>query len=156
LLCHGRTAAIERGSLLLLDEPETHLHPNLISDMMDTLSGLLDATGSIAIIATHSAYIVREVTRAGVKVMTLEDGVLSVDTPRMQTFGASIDTISQFVFSDTNMLHRHQELLKNWVNELDGKLTIREIISQYGSSLNSESLSYIARSLNERREGEPE
>ena len=94
-------AAIETGSLLLFDEPETHLHPKYISQLVDILYSLLKATKSIAIIATHSAYVVREVSRDNVKVLTIEGGELSFSTPRMQTFGASIDTISQFAFGDT-------------------------------------------------------
>lgn len=83
-------AAIETGSLLLLDEPETHLHPKFVTDLIQDLYSLLKATKSIAIIATHSAYVVREVSRENVKVMGVKDGLLSFDTPRMQTFGASI------------------------------------------------------------------
>ena len=43
---------IENGSLLLLDEPETHLHPNFISRFVSLLDSLLAATGSAAIIAS--------------------------------------------------------------------------------------------------------
>ncbi len=85
----------------LSERAETHLHPKYISNLIEVLYSLLKATKSIAIIATHSAYVVREVSRDNVKVMNVEDGLLSFDTPRMQTFGASIDTISQFAFGDT-------------------------------------------------------
>lgn len=54
--------SVEKGCIFLFDEPETHLHPNFISDLMDILHTLLTVTQSAAIIATHSAYIVREST----------------------------------------------------------------------------------------------
>lgn len=52
---------IENGTLVLLDEPETHLHPNFISEFVRVLDRLLKLTGSISVIATHSAYFVREI-----------------------------------------------------------------------------------------------
>ena len=141
-------AAIEKGSLLLLDEPETHLHPKYISDLVEVLYTLLDATKSVAIIATHSAYIVREASRDNVKILSLRDGVLFFDSPRMQTFGASIDTISQFAFGDTNESHHFQKILANWVQSIESDVSLDQIIKEFGEHLNSESLSFIARSLN--------
>lgn len=64
--------AIEQGSLLLFDEPETHLHPNYVSYFVEVLQTLLAATNSAAIVATHSAYVVREVPRHRVRVLTRE------------------------------------------------------------------------------------
>lgn len=145
-------AAIETGSLLLLDEPETHLHPKYISDLIEILYSLLEATKSIAIIATHSAYIVREVSRENVKVLSLEDSILSFDTPRMQTFGASIDTISQFAFGDTNEQHHFQKVLVDWAQSVEPDIGLDGIIKEFGEHLNSESLSFIARSLNQAAE----
>ncbi|MCQ1779414.1 AAA family ATPase [Neorhizobium galegae] len=142
-------AAIETGSLLLFDEPETHLHPNYVSDLMEILYALLKATKSIAIIATHSSYVVREVSRENVKVLSVDDGEVLVDIPRLQTFGASIDTISQFVFGDSNMSHHFEEILRAWAAEFAPKIGLDGIIRQYGPSLNPESLSFIARTIKE-------
>lgn len=147
-------AAIETGSLLLLDEPETHLHPKYISNLIEVLCYLLEATKSIAIIATHSAYIVREASREKVKVLNLKDGILSFDTPRMQTFGASIDTISQFAFGDTNEQHHFQRVLINWAQSVAPEIGLNGIIKDFGEHLNAESLSFIARSLNQTAEND--
>ncbi len=92
---------IENGSFVLMDEPETHLHPNLISEFVELLDYLLEHTGSQAILATHSAYFVREVPKEQVHVFQQqEDGVISIDQPRLRTFGATVDSISQFVFGE--------------------------------------------------------
>lgn len=143
------SAAIEQGSLLLLDEPETHLHPNFVSDLMAILDNLLQSTKSIAIIATHSAYVVRETPRTRVNILTLDGRDIRIDTPRMQTFGATIDSISQFVFGDTTIPHRYQKTLVNWADQTGRELGIDGVIQQYGEELNSESLSFIARRLAE-------
>lgn len=45
---------IDNGTLFIIDEPETHLHPNFIALFTKMINYLLTNTGSIAIIATHS------------------------------------------------------------------------------------------------------
>ncbi len=45
---------IEAGTLVLLDEPENHLHPTFITRLMALLRHVLRSTGSFAVIATHS------------------------------------------------------------------------------------------------------
>lgn len=149
-------AAIEQGSLILLDEPETHLHPNFISNLMEILDNLLQSTGSIAVIATHSAYVVRETPSDRVNVLTLEGRQIRIDRPRMQTFGATIDSISQFVFEDTTISHGFQKTLADWADHTGRELGLDGVIARYGVELNSESLSFIARRLAEPLAAEPE
>ncbi|MCS6208045.1 AAA family ATPase [Shewanella baltica] len=91
---------IENGSFVLLDEPETHMHPNMISDFVELLDYLLEETGSQALIATHSAYFVREVGREQVHVFSSSKSKISIVPPRLRTFGADVESISQFVFNE--------------------------------------------------------
>lgn len=95
---------IENGTLVLLDEPETHLHPNLISEFVLLLNELLTTTGSIAIISTHSAYFVRELPRSQVLVLrstnTDTGKAISCERPRLGTLGSNVGAISHFVFED--------------------------------------------------------
>lgn len=92
---------IENGSLLLLDEPETHLHPNFISRFVALLDSLLEATGSAAIIATHSVYFVREVFREQVTVLSVDnENLVRAQRPKLRTFGADVGAISYFVFGE--------------------------------------------------------
>ncbi len=142
-------AAIEPGCLLLLDEPENHLHPNFVSQAMELLHQMLSATKSVAIIATHSAYVVREAPRQRVHILTLENREITIASPRLQTFGASIDTISQFVFGDTSIDHRYQRTLEQWALTTGRAMGIEEVIAQHGGKLNPESLSLIASTIQE-------
>lgn len=111
---------IENGSLLLLDEPETHLHPNFIARFAELLDRLLELTGSIAIIATHSAYFVREVFQEQVTVLTIdEDQIVQALRPRLKTFGADVGAISYFVFGEDQPSRmaerlRNKLIAKNW------------------------------------------
>lgn len=140
----------ERGCLFLFDEPETHLHPNFVSEFMAILNTVVTATQSVAIIVTHSAYVVREVPSQRVRIFSLEDRKIAVDKPRLQTFGASIDSISQFVFADTSISHQYQETLRTWLDSLGPGISIEAIIEQFGNQMNSETLSYVARLIRNR------
>tara|TARA_B100001063_G_scaffold22730_1_gene17324 strand:- start:1918 stop:3558 length:1641 start_codon:yes stop_codon:yes gene_type:complete len=92
---------IENGSFVLLDEPETHLHPSLISDFINLLDTILEKTGSYAIVATHSPYFVREVSREQVHIFKrLGECNIGIFNPRLKTFGANIGDISHFVFDE--------------------------------------------------------
>lgn len=145
-------ASLRRGCIFLFDEPETHLHPNYISQFFEMLDRLLEQSGSIAMIATHSAYVVREVPRRRVRMITRDpnDETIMIDPPTMQTFGASIDTISQFVFGDVGPKHRFQRVIEQFIDE-NSEATVSQIRRRFGADLNPETLSYIAE-LVERRD----
>tara|TARA_Y100000310_G_C20671381_1_gene810502 strand:- start:564 stop:2243 length:1680 start_codon:yes stop_codon:yes gene_type:complete len=138
---------IENGSLVLLDEPETHLHPNFISDFVRILNRLLVLTGSYSIIATHSAYFVREVPRTQVHVFKQNKTkkVVDIMRPTLKTFGADVGALSYFVFEDeiTNGL---VEDIITALNEQDSDkahLTIKELENE----LSSDVIMYLQRKL---------
>lgn len=140
-------SSIENGSLLLFDEPETHLHPNYVSEFMDVLQDLLERTRSIAVIATHSAYIVREVPRRRVNILRRDEDLVQVDHPRAQTFGLNVDDISRFVFEDGSISHRYEKVLSAWAEEIGSSLSLDELYEQYGQELNPETLAFLARRI---------
>ncbi|PSM13050.1 AAA family ATPase [Stenotrophomonas maltophilia] len=107
---------IENGSLVLLDEPETHLHPNLISSFCSLLEKTLRATGSSAVIATHSAYFVREVFREQVTVINRTGNFTEIVKPRLRTFGADIGAISRFVFGEEDESRLAHQLMRQIVS----------------------------------------
>lgn len=136
---------IENGTLVLLDEPETHLHPNFISKFVRILDRLLKLTGSVAVIATHSAYFVREVPRTQVLVFKEgQDGQINIQNPRLKTFGADVGAISYFVFEDeiTNALV--EDILEQFPNGLDDK---RKLLSELEGELSADVVMYLRRKL---------
>jgi len=60
---------IDENSLLLFDEPETHLHPNMIFKLIKVLYQLLDDNNSYLIIATHSPIILQQIPAKYVNVL---------------------------------------------------------------------------------------
>lgn len=129
---------IENGSLILLDEPETHLHPNFISRFVNLLDGLLEQTGSAAIIATHSAYFVREVFAEQVTVLRVDEGrYVTAEKPRLRTFGADVGEISVFVFGEEDQSAHARGLRERLLSQ---NLQWREIYDRYRDELSTEFL----------------
>ncbi|WP_421190964.1 AAA family ATPase [Aeromonas enteropelogenes] len=136
---------VENGTLVLLDEPETHLHPNFISKFVRVLDHLLKLTGSIAIIATHSAYFVREVPKKQVLVFKEDtNGHVNIQNPRLKTFGADVGAISYFVFEDeiTNALV--EDILEHFPKDLDEQT---KFLHELKDELSSDVMMYICRKL---------
>ena len=67
----------------------------------------------------------------------------------MQTFGASIDTISQFVFGDIGPKHRFQHVLEQYIED-HPEATLGQIRRRFAADLNPETLSYIAELVEQR------
>ncbi len=54
---------VQEKTLVMLDEPESHLHPPLLSAFIRSLSELLITRNGVAIIATHSPVVLQEVPK---------------------------------------------------------------------------------------------
>jgi predicted ATPase len=132
------------SSAFIIDEPENFLHPNLISRFMRTLNKILDTTKSIAIIATHSPFVVREVQSAQVHVMWERDGVINVSHPRLQTLGANVASISDEVFGDDLPSHLYEELIAHAKKHSS---TFAEALKKYSSELSTEALMLLRKKM---------
>ena len=89
---------VEEKTLVLLDEPEAHLHPPLLSAFIRALSDLLINRNGVALIATHSPVVLQEVPASCVW-MVRRTGRRSVaDRPEIQTFGENIGLLTREVF----------------------------------------------------------
>lgn len=128
------------ASIFLIDEPENFLHPNLISQFMRLLNRILEGTRSIAIIATHSPFVVREVESRQVHVICQLNNETVVTHPRLNTLGANVGIISKDVFGDDLPTHLYEELLKR---ENLSNLTFDEVINKYSDILSTEALMFL-------------
>ncbi|WAT31832.1 AAA family ATPase [Pseudomonas sp. GXZC] len=146
---HFLTVA-SQGMLVIIDEPETHLHPNLITEFMDLLYLVLEATSSVAIIATHSAYVVREAPAHCVHVIKSDENqTVRTETVYMNTLGASVTSLSNTVFGDSLVESFHSKIA-TYIAE--SSLTLDEIIDQYSDTLSMEMLVKIRELM--RKKGE--
>ncbi|EOV0125221.1 AAA family ATPase [Vibrio parahaemolyticus] len=89
---------IENNSLIILDEPETHLHPSLMSAFMHSLRDILESFDSYAIIATHSPVILQETPSMFVQVLGGTTSIPSVKALKLESFGEEVSTLTEEVF----------------------------------------------------------
>jgi predicted ATPase len=89
---------VEEATLVLIDEPESHLHPPLLAAFMGALSELLEDRNGVAIIATHSPVVVQEVPSNCVWKLVGSGGELRPERPNLETYGENVGTLTQEIF----------------------------------------------------------
>lgn len=140
-------ALIKPNSLILIDEPENTLHPNLEVDFIKILQEILNDFDSFAIIATHSPTIVREVPESFVRVIKFdESGQPLIDFPSIKTFGADIGTITNYVFDD---IFKDDKPFEKWFHiEKLNYSSFEEFEQKYKDYLNYDFLLYCKNAWN--------
>lgn len=89
---------IQEKTLVLIDEPEGHLHPPLLAAFIRALSEILTAYNGAAIIATHSPVILQEVPSNCVWKLSRYGQYTKATRPQIETFGEDISTLLSDVF----------------------------------------------------------
>jgi ABC-type multidrug transport system ATPase subunit len=90
---------VDEKSLVILDEPESHLHPPLLASFIRALSDILISRNGVAIIATHSPVILQELPKSCTSIIKRRsDTSISVQRPEIETFGENVGTLTREVF----------------------------------------------------------
>lgn len=90
---------VEERTLVLMDEPEAHLHPPLLSAFVRALSDLLTNRNGVAVIATHSPVVVQEVPMSCIWKIS-RHGLSSVaERPEIETFAETVSVLTREIFS---------------------------------------------------------
>jgi predicted ATPase len=89
---------VEERTLVLFDEPESHLHPPLLSAFVRAISDLLIKRNGVAILATHSPVVLQEVPSSCVWKLRRYGGVVKAERPDVETFGENVGVLTREVF----------------------------------------------------------
>lgn len=90
--------SIYEKTIVVIDEPETHLHPPLLSTYIRTLSYLLGKKNAVALIATHSPIVLQEVPQNCVRRVDRTKGDMFFSSIKIESFATSIDSLTREVF----------------------------------------------------------
>ena len=140
-------AITEEKTLILLDEPESHLHPPLLSAFIRALSDLLYDQNGIAIVATHSPVVLQEIPRLCVSKIQRVGLATNVERPSIETFGENVGVLTREVFGLEVVKSGFHKLLTKSVAE--GQ-TYEEIIRSYNEQLGMEAKVLLKLLINER------
>ena len=89
---------VDERTLVLMDEPETHLHPPLLAAFVRALSELLIDRNGVAIIATHSPVVLQEVPRSCVWCIRRHGGTAVAERVQIETFAEHVGRLTHEVF----------------------------------------------------------
>jgi ABC-type lipoprotein export system ATPase subunit len=110
-------ANIRYDSLLLYDEPETHLHPNAITQLMNTIYELTEEFQSYCIIATHSPLVVRELLSRNVYIIDRDEDNPSIRRIASESFGENLGSLTEEIFGNKGIPKLHTKILKRLVSQ---------------------------------------
>lgn len=91
-------ARVDEKTLVLFDEPESHLQPPLLSALIRSLGQLLKARNAVAIIATHSPVVLQEIPKSCVWKVIRSKLASDKMRPDTETFGENVGTLTRDVF----------------------------------------------------------
>ena len=84
--------------MVIINEPETHLHPPLLASFMRALSHLLINRNGVALISTHSPVVLQEIPSSCVNIMDNIASIYVMHKPKIETFGENVGTLTREVF----------------------------------------------------------
>jgi len=115
ILCHFATALlawIQPNTLILFDEPETHLHPNAVASLFLVLAKVLNKYDSYAVVATHSPVVIQEIPAKRVVVFRREGNLTTAEELPVESFGESISELTRHVFETVNVESLYRRTLR--------------------------------------------
>lgn len=132
-------ANIAPESIILFDEPEIHLHPDVLSAVARSLHILLEEFDSYAIVATHSPILLQEIPSKYVRIFRREGDYPIVSSLGIESFGENLTTITDEVFetSETNNNYRLH------LRKLSKQYSYEEIIEIFDNKLGFNAKSFL-------------
>lgn len=116
---------IRPNTLLIIDEPEVHLHPRGITEFVALVDKICRDYYSCCIMATHSPIVIQELLSRNVIIMDRDiDGSPIVRPMRLESMGENLTTITQEIFGRDN----NEPIFVKKIKRLVGKSSSREDI----------------------------
>ncbi len=137
-------AYLEPRALVLVDEPELHLHPPLVSALVRALVVALRRYQAVGIVATHSPVVLQEVPSASVQVLHRSfSSATGVSPPAVETFAENVGTLTREVFSLDSQRTDWQGVLR----ALAAEKTLEQIEALFPLGLSGQARAYVLSAL---------
>ena len=132
-------AALQQRSLVLIDEPESHLHPPLLAALMKGITNALESHRSYAVIATHSPVVLQEIASRYARVLSRHGSQNAFEEPKIETFGENIGLLTRHVFNLDNSQSDYVGVLR----DLASRSSLEEIEELFMRGLSSQARALI-------------
>lgn len=124
-------SSIKEESLILFDEPEMHLHPNAIANLVRMLHKLLEKFDSYAILATHSPIILQEIPSEYVHVFTRQGNTPFIRKLAMESFGENLTALTEEAFETIEVRGTYKE----WFERISEQMKYEDALKIFGNRL---------------------
>jgi predicted ATP-dependent endonuclease of OLD family len=142
---------VDERTLVLLDEPEGHLHPPLLSAFIRALSDLLVRRNGVAVVATHSPVVLQEVPQSCAWKLRRSGRVSVAERPSIETFGENVGILTREVFGFEVTKSGFHRMLDNAVNQRG--LGYDAVVEHFGGQLGAEARAIVQALVAERDAG---
>ncbi|WP_244997593.1 AAA family ATPase [Pseudomonas viridiflava] len=115
------------SSLVLFDEPETHLHPPLLAELMHAVRAIMANNNSFCIIASHSPVVVQETLGVDVRVIKRDGDWAFAEGVGSETFGESIGLITSEVFGLNPEATDYHRVLDDLIHRIDDQDDLEDL-----------------------------
>lgn len=120
------TANVRSNCLIMIDEPEVHLHPNAITQIINVVNLVCEKFSSCCIMATHSPLVIQSLLSRNVLIMERDiDGMPIVRQMRVESLGENLTTINEEIFSNGQRDKYYKRLIKKAV---EGKESMDQVL----------------------------
>lgn len=126
---------VEEKTLVLIDEPECHLQPPLLSSLIRVISDLMMNKNGVAILVTHSPVVLQEVPRSCVWLIDRRGRLMNAIRPNIETYGENVGVLTKEVFGLELYSSGFYSLLKK---SAESGRKYEEIVKEYGDQLGLE------------------
>ncbi|OEJ22483.1 AAA family ATPase [Streptomyces subrutilus] len=147
----GLVDLVAERTLVLLDEPEAHLHPPLLSAFIRALSDLLTDRNGVAVTATHSPVVLQEVPKTCVYKITRNGQHIRARRPRYETYGENVGVLTHEIFGLEVMRSGFYAEVERAVHEFGD---YEEVINHFSGQLGDEARGLVRILLADREGGE--
>lgn len=122
------TANVRSNCLIIIDEPEVHLHPNAITQIINVVNLVCERFSSCCVMATHSPLVIQSLLSRNVLIMERDvDGMPIVRQMRVESLGENLTTINEEIFSNGQRDKYYRRLIKKAV---EGKESIDQVLQE--------------------------
>lgn len=135
-------------TLIIIDEPEMHLHPPLLSAFIRALAKISVSKNAVAILATHSPVVLQEVPKSCVSIIRKYDEDMIIHRPRFETFGENIGVLTEEVFGLEIPKTGFHSLLREKAEEISN---YKEVLEIFNNELSIEAKSILRTYINETK-----
>lgn len=132
-------AWIEDNSIVLFDEPETHLHPNAVASLFKVFNTILNKYKSYSVIATHSPIVIQEIPGKRVVLFEREGNITIAQSLEIETFGENVAELTKHVFDTIEIPSYYKEVLK----ELSYFLPYESVMALFDNNLSMSAQSFL-------------